>query len=46
LIQAINAVKGDFAKIMVITHLEELKDVFPTRIEVEKTESGSVVKVI
>jgi len=46
LIQAINAVKADFAKILVITHLEELKDAFPTRIEVEKTESGSTVTVI
>lgn len=46
LIEAINAVRGDFAKILIITHLDELKDVFPTRIEVEKTERGSVVKVI
>jgi DNA repair protein SbcC/Rad50 len=46
LIQAINAVKNDFAKILVITHLEELKDAFPTRIEVEKTENGSSVTVI
>jgi exonuclease SbcC len=46
LIQAINAVRGDFAKILVITHLEELKDAFPTRIEVEKTENGSNVNVI
>ena len=46
LIQAINAVRGDFAKILVITHLEELKDAFPTRIEVEKTEMGSTVTVI
>jgi exonuclease SbcC len=46
LIQAINAVKDDFAKILVITHLEELKDAFPTRIEVEKTEDGSRVEVI
>ena len=46
LIQAINAVKDDFAKILVITHLEELKDVFPTRIEVEKGDGGSMVKVL
>jgi exonuclease SbcC len=46
LIEAINLVKDDFAKILVITHLDELKDAFPTRIEVEKTESGSAVKVI
>ena len=46
LIQAINAVKADFAKILVITHLEELKDAFPTSIEVEKTEAGSTGEVI
>jgi exonuclease SbcC len=46
LIEAINLVKGDFAKILVITHLDELKDAFPNRIEVEKTERGSVVRVM
>lgn len=46
LIEAINLVKDDFAKILVITHLDELKDAFPTRIEVEKTERGSTVQVI
>jgi exonuclease SbcC len=45
LIEAINLVKKDFAKILVITHLDELKDAFPTRIEVEKTEHGSTVSV-
>ncbi len=46
LIESINAVKSDFARILVITHLEDLKDAFPTRIEVEKTERGSTVRVI
>jgi len=46
LIEAINLVKSDFAKILVITHLDELKDAFPTRIEVEKTAQGSTVQVI
>jgi exonuclease SbcC len=46
LIEAINLVKHDFAKILIITHLDELKDAFPNRIEVEKTERGSSVKVI
>jgi exonuclease SbcC len=46
LIQAINAVRPDFAKILVITHLDELKDAFPTRIEVVKTDTGSSVTVI
>jgi exonuclease SbcC len=46
LVEAINLVRPDFAKILVITHIEELKDAFPTRVEVEKTERGSMVKVI
>ena len=45
LIEAINLVRNDFAKILVITHLDELKDAFPTRIEVEKTSRGSMVSV-
>ena len=45
LIEAINLVKDDFAKILVITHLDELKDAFPTRIEVEKTARGSFVQI-
>ncbi len=46
LIEAINLVKDDFARILVITHLEELKDAFPTRIEVEKTPEGSSLRVV
>lgn len=46
LIEAINTVKGDFAKILIITHLDELKDAFPNRIEVEKGERGSIVRLI
>jgi len=45
LIEAINLVRADFAKILVITHLDELKEAFPTRIEVEKTLQGSTVVV-
>lgn len=46
LVETINLVKKDFAKILIITHLEELKDAFPGRIEVEKTPSGSQAEVI
>jgi exonuclease SbcC len=46
LIEAINLVREDFAKILVITHIDELKDVFPNRIEVEKSEMGSVVRIV
>ena len=45
LIEAINLVQPDFAKILVITHIEELKDAFPTRIEVEKKDTGSIIQV-
>jgi exonuclease SbcC len=46
LVEAINAVRKDFAKILVITHLDELKDHFPTRIEVEKSERGSTLRIV
>ena len=46
LVEAINLVQDDFEKILVITHLDELKEAFPTRIEVEKTDQGSQVQVV
>jgi DNA repair protein SbcC/Rad50 len=45
LVEAINLVRKDFEKILVITHIDELKDAFSTRIEVEKTARGSQVQV-
>lgn len=45
LVEAINLVRPDFRKILVITHIEELKDAFSHRIEVEKTGDGSMVRV-
>ncbi|MDM8519165.1 SMC family ATPase [Anaerolineales bacterium HSG6] len=41
LVEAINGIQEDFQKVLVITHVEELKDAFPHRIEVEKRENGS-----
>ncbi len=46
LLEAINLVRPDFAKILVITHIDELKDAFPSRLEVEKTASGSAISLI
>jgi len=46
LVEAINAIQDDFARVLVITHIDELKDAFPVRIEVTKTPEGSVVKVV
>jgi len=43
LIEAINIIRPDFAKILVITHMDEIKDAFPTRIEVTKTARGSMI---
>jgi exonuclease SbcC len=45
LVEVINAIRDDFARVLVITHIEELKDAFPARIEVTKTPEGSVVEV-
>jgi exonuclease SbcC len=41
LIAAINSIQDDFDRILVITHIDELKDAFPARIEVTKTPLGS-----
>jgi exonuclease SbcC len=46
LVEAINAVQDDFQRILVITHLDELKDAFPARIEVAKTANGSQIEVV
>ncbi len=46
LVEAINLIRKDFAKILVITHIDELKEVFPTRIEVQKTSEGSKLSLV
>ena len=47
LVQAIQAIQDDFDKIIVITHLDQLKEVFPVRIEVEKDPvAGSRFEII
>ena len=45
LVEAINAVQSDFERILVITHLDELKDAFPARIDVTKTAAGSQIAI-
>lgn len=46
IVEALNIIKDDFEKILVITHLEELKDEFPVRIEVSKNPTGSTFEVV
>ncbi len=41
IVEAIQAIQEDFSKILVITHLEELRERFPVRIDVRKTPNGS-----
>jgi len=45
LVEAINSIQADFERILVITHIEELKDSFPVRIDVFKTPQGSELTV-
>jgi exonuclease SbcC len=45
LVEAINAIASDFEKIMVITHIDELKDLFDVRLDVVKGRDGSRVTV-
>jgi exonuclease SbcC len=46
LIDALNAVRDDFSCILAITHIEELKNAFNVRIEVEKTAEGSEITIL
>ncbi len=41
LVEAINSIQSDFEKIMVITHVDDLKDAFPQRVDIVKDERGS-----
>ncbi len=45
LVEAINAVQEQFDLLLVITHIEELRDAFPAQLLVEKTPDGSRVTV-
>lgn len=46
IVEVLDTIKNDFEKILVITHLEELKEEFPIRIEVSKNSEGSTFEVV
>ena len=46
LVEAIESIQDEFALILVITHIEDLKDSFPTRIEIMKTPAGSQINFV
>ncbi len=41
MVEAITAIQNDFARIIVITHIDDLKDRFPAALEIRKTPQGS-----
>jgi exonuclease SbcC len=43
--EAITSIQDDFDKILVVTHIEDFRDAFPTRIDVVKTAQGSTIEV-
>ena len=45
LVEAINSIRDDFARIIVVTHVEEMRDAFPVRIDVYKTPQGSQLTI-
>ncbi len=45
LVEAVNRVQGDSARNLVITHIETIWGIFPTRIEMAKTPQGSMAHV-
>ena len=46
LTEAIQSIQDDFQKIIVITHIEQIKEAFPVRIEVTKNANGSTYAIV
>ena len=46
LVEILNTISEDFAKIIIITHIQELKEFFPKRIEVYKEHNTSKVLIL
>jgi exonuclease SbcC len=45
LVDAINAIRPDFSLIIIVTHIDELRDQFPIHIEIRKQTNGSTISV-
>lgn len=45
LVEAITTIQSEFDLILVITHIDELRDAFPVHVIVEKTSNGSMVSL-
>ena len=46
LTEAIQSIQDEFEKIIVITHIDQMKETFPVRIEVSKGERGSTFAIV
>ena len=46
LTEAIQSIQDEFEKIIVITHIDQMKEAFPVRIEVSKGERGSTFSIV
>lgn len=46
LVSAIEAISGDFACILAVTHIPSLKEAFQTRIEITKSDNGSQIQLV
>ena len=46
LVEAIQTIQDEFDLILVVTHIEEMKEAFPVRIDVSKDDSGSSLEVV
>lgn len=46
LINAINTVKAEYDKVLVITHVQEVIESFPVQLRIEKTNAGSQVRIL
>jgi len=45
LVESINSIKDEFDNILVITHIQDLKEAFPIRLEITKETTGSTFKM-
>lgn len=46
LVEALHTIQDDFQCLLLVTHIDELKDLFETRIEVVKHGTGSIARIV
>lgn len=46
LMQAINSIRSDFERIIVVTHIAEIKELFPVQIHVQKAQGVSEISLV